>query len=62
MRRAMAPSPTASKAKAAIVFSLERGCFVSQKMSMEMTLSAGGQEIPIKTDGELRLVDKKKNF
>lgn len=52
----------ASKAKAAIVFSLERGCFVSQKMSMEMTLSAGGQEIPIKTDGELRLVDKKKNF
>lgn len=51
-----------SKAKALIVFSLEKGCFISQKMTMEMNMSAGGQEIPIKTVGELRLIEKKKNF
>jgi hypothetical protein len=51
-----------SKAKAAIVFSLERGCFVSQKMTMQMVMAAGGQEIPIKTEGELKLVEAKKNF
>ena len=51
-----------SKAKATIIFSLERGCFVSQKMVMQMTMAAGGQEFPIKTEGELKLVEAKKNF
>jgi hypothetical protein len=51
-----------SKAKATLVFSIERGCFISQKMTMEMKMSAAGQEIPIKTDGELKLVEKKKKF
>lgn len=51
-----------SKAKATMVFSIERGCFVSQKMTMQMTMAAGGQEFPIKTEGELKLVEAKKNF
>ncbi len=51
-----------SKGKAAIVFSTERGCFVSQKMTMEMKIAAGGQEFPIKSVNELKLVEKKKNF
>ena len=54
---------TDSKGKAAIVFSASKGCFVSQKMTMEMTMDAGGQQIPVKTESEMKLVDRpKKNF
>jgi hypothetical protein len=31
-------------------------------MTMQMVMAAGGQEIPIKTEGELKLVEAKKNF
>jgi hypothetical protein len=50
-----------SKGKSTSVFSIERGCFLSQKGRMEMTLSAGGQEMPLLTESEFTLVEKKKN-
>ncbi|HEX7899864.1 MAG TPA: DUF6263 family protein [Planctomycetota bacterium] len=54
---------TDSKGKAQIVFSADKGCFVSQKMTMELTMDAGGQQIPVKTESVMKLVDKpKKNF
>lgn len=49
-----------AKGKSTCVFSLERGLFLSQKATMEMTLAAGGQEMPVKTETELKLVEKKK--
>ena len=51
---------TDSKGKAQIVFSAAKGCFVSQKMTMDLTMEAGGQQIPIKTQSEMKLVDKPK--
>jgi hypothetical protein len=54
---------TDSKGKANIVFSVEKGCFISQKIEMTMNMEANGQQIPIKTTSELKLVEKpKKNF
>ena len=54
---------TDSKGKAEIVFSVAKGCFVSQKMTMELTMDAGGQQIPVKTQSVMKLVEKpKKNF
>jgi hypothetical protein len=54
---------TDSKGKAQIVFSVEKGCFVSQKMTMDLTMEAGGQQIPIKTQSEMKLVERpKKDF
>lgn len=54
---------TDSKGKALIDFSIEKGCFISQKMTMEMTIEAQGQLMPIKTHSEMKLVEKpKKNF
>lgn len=54
---------TDSKGKSQIVFSATRGCFVSQKMTMELTMDAGGQQIPVKTESEMKLVEKpRKNF
>jgi hypothetical protein len=54
---------TDSKGKAEIVFSAAKGCFVSQKMTMELTMDAGGQQIPVKTQSVMKLVDKpKKHF
>jgi len=49
-----------AKGKSSCVFSLERGLFLSQKATMEMTIAAGGQEMPVKTESELRLIEKKK--
>lgn len=54
---------TDSKGKAQIVFSVEKGCFVSQSMTMNLTMEAGGQQIPIKTVSEMKLVERpKKDF
>jgi len=52
-----------AKGKSTAIFSIERGLFLSQKATMDMTLSASGQDMPIKTETELKLVEKaKKNF
>lgn len=48
-----------SKGRSSCVFSVERGVFLSQKIQMEMTFSAGGQEMPIKSEAETTLVEKK---
>jgi hypothetical protein len=48
-----------AKGTATSTFSVGRGLFTSQKTSMEMTISANGQEIPVKTQGHNRLVEKK---
>jgi hypothetical protein len=48
--------------KAAGVFSVSRGLWLSQKTSMDMKMAAQGQEIPVKTEGLFRLVEGKKNF
>jgi len=47
------------KGKATSVFSLEKGCFVSQKSAMDMTISVQGQSMPMKTAVELTLVTRK---
>jgi len=47
------------KGKATAVFSLEQGCFVTQKSTMEMKIAFSGQEMPMKTVVELKLVPKK---
>ena len=51
-----------AKGSANSVFSVSRGLFLSQKSSMEMTISANGQEIPVKTQGTFNLVEGKKKF
>ncbi len=48
-----------SKGRSKCVFAVDRGLFLSQKVTMEMTLSAGGQEMPIKSEAETTLVEKK---
>jgi len=47
------------KGKASAVFSLEKGCFVSQKSTMEMKIAIQGNEMPMKTIVELKLLPKK---
>lgn len=47
------------KGKATSVFSLDKGCFVSQKSAMDMTISVQGQSMPMKTAVELTLVTRK---
>ena len=54
---------TDSKGKARIVFSVDKGHFVSQQIEMDMTMEANGQQIPIKTRSEMKLVERpKKKF
>ena len=48
-----------AKGKASGIFSLEKGCFLSQKSSMDMTLGVQGQQMPMKTVVELKLVSRK---
>lgn len=48
-----------SKGRSSFVFAIDRGLFLSQKATMEMMLSAGGQEMPIKSETETTLVEKK---
>jgi hypothetical protein len=45
--------------KASAVFSVEKGCFLSQKSGMEMKISVQEQEMPMKTVVELKLVSRK---
>ena len=45
--------------KASAVFSVEKGCFLSQKSGMEMKIAVQGQEMPMKTVVELKLVSRK---
>jgi len=45
--------------KASALFSIEKGCYLSQKSALEMTISAGGTEMPMKSIVELKLVPKK---
>jgi len=47
------------KGKASAVFSLEKGCFISQKSTMEMKIAIQGNEMPMKTIVELKLLPKK---
>ena len=48
-----------AKGKASGIFSLEKGCFLSQKSSMDMILGVQGQQMPMKTVVELKLVSRK---
>ena len=45
--------------KASAVFSVEKGCFLTQKSGMEMKIAVQGQEMPMKTVVELKLVSRK---
>ena len=47
------------KGKASSVYSVEKGCFLSQKSAMEMTIAVQGQAMPMKTTVELTLVSRK---
>jgi len=47
------------KGKASAVFSLEKGCFLTQKSTTELKIGVSGQEMPMKTVVELKLVSKK---
>ena len=47
------------KGKATAVFSVEKGCFISQKSTMEMKISFSGNEMPMKSVVELKLLNKK---
>lgn len=47
------------KGKATSVYSTEKGCFLSQKSAMEMTIAVQGQSMPMKTTVELTLVSRK---
>ncbi len=47
------------KGKASSVYSTEKGCFLSQKSSMDMKIAVQGQEMPMKTVVELTLVSRK---
>jgi hypothetical protein len=52
-----------ARGKAASVFSVGRGLFLTQTSSMEMVISANGQEIPVRTEGTFKLVETaKKDF
>jgi len=44
--------------KASAVFSVEKGCFVSQKSAMEMKIVVLAQEMPMKTVVELKLISR----
>lgn len=48
-----------AKGKASGIFSLEKGCFLSQKSSMDMILGVQGNQMPMKTVVELKLVSRK---
>ncbi|HUR38137.1 MAG TPA: DUF6263 family protein [Planctomycetota bacterium] len=48
-----------AKGKASAVYSVEKGCFLSQKSAMEMKIAVQGMEMPMKTSVELILVSKK---
>jgi len=48
-----------AKGKASGIFSLEKGCFLSQKSSMDMVLGVQGNQMPMKTVVELKLVSRK---
>lgn len=48
-----------AEGKATAVFSVEKGCFVSQKSGMEMKIAVQGTEMPMKTVVELKLIPKK---
>jgi hypothetical protein len=45
--------------KASAVFSVEKGCFLSQKSAMELKIAVQAQEMPMKTVVELKLVSRK---
>ncbi len=45
--------------KATAVFSIEKGCYLTQKSALEMTIAAGGTEMPMKSIVDLKLVPKK---
>jgi hypothetical protein len=45
--------------KASAVFSVEKGCFLSQKSGMEMKITVQAQEMPMKTVVELKLISRK---
>ena len=45
--------------KATAVFSIEKGCYLSQKSTLDMKISAGGTEMPMKSVVELKLVNPK---
>ena len=47
------------KGKATAVYSTDKGCFLSQKSSMDMTIAVQGQSMPMKTVVELTLVSRK---
>jgi hypothetical protein len=47
-----------AKGKAVSVFSARRGRFLSQKSSLEMTVSREGREMKVETDTEVRLLDR----
>jgi len=46
-------------AKATAVFSIDKGCYVSQKSTLDLTISAGETEMPMKLIDELNLVSEK---
>ncbi len=48
-----------AKGKAVSVFSSRRGRFLSQKSSLEMTVSREGREMKVETDTEVRLRERK---
>lgn len=48
-----------AKGKASAAFSTEKGCIVSQKSAMELKLAVQGNEMPMKTTGEIKLVSRK---
>jgi hypothetical protein len=45
--------------KGTAVFSIEKGCYLSQKSTLDMKIGAGGTEMPMKSILELKLVIKK---
>ncbi|HLY11639.1 MAG TPA: DUF6263 family protein [Planctomycetota bacterium] len=47
------------KGKATSVYSTEKGCFLSQKSAMDMTIAVQGQSMPMKTAVELTLISRK---
>lgn len=51
-----------AKGRGTLVFSLDKGQFLSQKMVMEMTMDIAGNEMPMKMEQEMKLVEAKKEF
>src|SRR5579862_620858 len=47
------------KGKATSAYSIDKGCFLSQKSAMDMTIAVQGQVMPMKTVVELTLVSRK---